>query len=353
MLEKMRNPLGFSQSVGVAGRAPGSTRRASQRPPGRPGLLSGDRLLVLHGETPDSLGGLPESAERPEGTSPALELLVREWLSDLKIQGRSEQTIDWYRQKMTRYLQGGGAGTLAELTGVELKRYLADLQRRGLAPDTVHGCFATIRAFAGWASRENYDVDPSLFRVRPPKVPQKDMETYSEQQLEAVLRTAPEGWPRLAILILLGTGMRLGELCALTLDDIEDEGDAAFLKVRCGKGAKFRRTPVSRRLRRELIRYLNRVRPDTSTRVLLVRQDGQPVRLQTVTELLKRIRRKVGFRVHAHKFRHTFATEYLRHGGEMERLRRILGHTTYAMVMRYVHLDKGDLYRDFDVRSPF
>ncbi len=172
-------------------------------------------------------------------------------------------------------------------------------------------------------------------------------------ELEAVLRTAPEGWPRLAILILLGTGMRLGELCALTLDDIEDEGDAAFLKVRCGKGAKFRRTPVSRRLRRELIRYLNRVRPDTSTRVLLVRQDGQPVRLQTVTELLKRIRRKVGFRVHAHKFRHTFATEYLRHGGEMERLRRILGHTTYAMVMRYVHLDKGDLYRDFDVRSPF
>lgn len=84
-----------------------------------------------------------------------------------------------------------------------------------------------------------------------------------------------------------------------------------------------------------------------------MRQDGKPVQLQTVTELLKRIRDKVGFRVHAHRFRHTFATEYLRQGGEIERLRRILGHTTYAMVMRYVHLDKGDLYRDFDQRSPF
>ena len=54
-----------------------------------------------------------------------------------------------------------------------------------------------------------------------------------------------------------------------------------------------------------------------------------------------------------HKFRHTFATEYLRRGGEMERLRRIVGHTTYSTVMRYVHLDKGDLGRDFDQWSPF
>jgi hypothetical protein len=48
-----------------------------------------------------------------------------------------------------------------------------------------------------------------------------------------------------------------------------------------------------------------------------------------------------------------FATEYLRRGGENERLRRILGHTTYVMVMLYVHLDKSDLYRDFESCSPF
>ena len=58
-------------------------------------------------------------------------------------------------------------------------------------------------------------------------------------------------------------------------------------------------------------------------------------------------------RVYAHKFRHIFATEYLRRGGEIERLCRILGYTTYVMVMRYVHLDKGDLYRDFETCAPF
>jgi integrase len=157
----------------------------------------------------------------------------------------------------------------------------------------------------------------------------------------------------MAVEILLGTGMRVGELCAVSLDDLEDDGEATFLKIRRGKGAKFRRVPVSRQLRRELVRYLNRARPDCASQQLLVLRDGRAVSVACVSRLFQRLRRRVGFHIHAHKFRHTFATEYLRRGGEIERLRRILGHTTYVMVMRYVHLDKGDLYRDFDLRSPF
>jgi site-specific recombinase XerD len=253
--------------------------------------------------------------------------VVREWLMDLQVLGRSSQTIRWYAQKIDAY-QRTGVRTLQELTAFEFKRYIAELQTRGLAPNTVHGFFETLKAFANWAAREGYPIDPGVLRARAPKVPQQEMETYSEAQIDALLRAAPEGWPRMAILILLGTGIRVGELCALNLTDIEDEGDAAFLNIQRGKGGKFRRVPVSRRLRRELIRYLNRVRPDVSAPDLLLRPDGRPVQVKTVVELFQRLRQRVGFRVHAHKFRHTFATEYLRQGGEIERLRRILGHTT-------------------------
>jgi integrase len=239
------------------------------------------------------------------------------------------------------------------LTAAELKGFLASLQARGLAENTVHGCFQTIKAFGNWAVREGYPVDPALLRVRAPKVSVKEMEAYTPAQLPVIFQAARAGWSILAVQILLGTGMRLGELCALELEDVEDDGEAMFLKIRRGKGAKFRRVPVSRRLRRELLRYVNRVRPDGTSPQLLLLRDGRPVDVACVSDLFQRIRGRVGFRVHAHKFRHTFATEYLRNGGEIERLRRILGHTTYVMVMRYVHLDKGDLYRDFDLRSPF
>jgi site-specific recombinase XerD len=301
------------------------------------------------------LGGLleREAEERPNATGTHLEPFVREWLADLRIQGRSDQTIDWYRRRMNGYLGSGGARTLDRLTSSELKRYLADMQGRGLSAETVHGCFATIRAFAGWAARENYEVDASVFRVRPHKVPARRWRPTPKLSSTRSSLTRPRAGPGSPSWCFSGPGCGSGNSARWPWEDIEDEGDAAFLKVRRGKGAKFRRAPISRRLHRELNRYLNRVRPDTSTQAILVRQDGKPVQLQTVTELLKRIRHKVGFRVHAHRFRHTFATEYLRQGGQIERLRRILGHTTYTMVMRYVHLDKGDLYRDFDRRSPF
>ena len=186
------------------------------------------------------------------------------------------------------------------------------MQERDLAPNTIHGFFQVVRAFGNWAEREGYPVDPALLRVSPPKVPQKEMETYTEAQLAIVLQTVRPGWSRLAIQILLGTGMRVSELVALRLEDVEDDGDVTFLKIRRGKGAKFRRVPVSSRLRRELIRYVNRVRPDARSSQLLLLANGRPVSVITVVNLLRRIRSQVGFPVHAHRFRHTFATQYLR-----------------------------------------
>jgi site-specific recombinase XerD len=323
--------------------------------PGRPRAVQEKLLrpIVIAKDADDETltPALPAAANGHEETR--LEPLVREWLLDLQVLGRSPKTIDWYRKHVHGYLQERSVQTLDQLTAAELKQYLAAIQARGLAENTVHGAFQTIKAFANWAVREGYRVDSALLRVRAPRVAVKEMETYSNAQLETLFQAMPVGWSALAAQILLGTGMRLGELCALELEDVEDDGEGMFLKIRRGKGAKFRRVPVSHRLRRELLRYVNRMRPDSGSTNLLLLRDGRPVDVECVSDLFQRTRRRIGFRVHAHKFRHTFATEYLRNGGEIERLRRILGHTTYVMVMRYVHLDKGDLYRDFDLRSPF
>lgn len=348
MRQKAREQLGFSKTVGVA---PGVPGRLSRGLPGRPRLLP-DAAMRAMPAPPLAL----TAAEEPVVAAPGqhrLELLVREWLLDLQVAARSSKTIRWYEQKIRWYLQSGGAETLEQLDGLELKRYLAERQGQGLADNSVHGDFETIKAFCNWALREGYPVDLSVLRVRAPKVAQKEPETYSADQLDLIRRATAAGWARLAILILLDTGMRVNELCALIVEDIEDDGEATFVKVCRGKGAKFRRVPVSRHLRRELLRYLNRERPETAGPKLLVLRDGRPIRVETVTDLFRRTQARLGFKVHAHRFRHTFATEYLRRGGEIERLRRILGHTSYTMVMRYVHLDKGDLYRDFDLRSPF
>jgi integrase/recombinase XerD len=305
----------------------------------------------------------PEGRRRPspiavagETASPRqyqLADLAWEWMLDLQVMGRSLRTLDWYKQKLDAYFTRGGAESLEDFTAYEIKRYVVELQDRGLAPNTVHGCFQVLRGFANWASARDYPIDPALLRLRAPKLPQMEMESYTPGQQEAIMEAASPIWAGLCVQILVGTGMRISELCALQLDDFEDDGQQSFLKVRRGKGAKFRRVPVSHRLRREIVRYLNRFRPEALDDHLLLLTDGRPVRGDSCARMLHRLGKRVGFRVHAHKFRHTFATTYLRTGGDMERLRKILGHTTYAMVMRYVHLDASDLHVDFDDRTPF
>jgi site-specific recombinase XerD len=355
-LEKPSKPLVFSQTVATRYLAPEAApaRRTKRRRGAQPGRPT-SRLLKRIDAGAEDLAPLEAQRGSSRRTAaPPIAPLVREWLAELRVMGRSEQTINWYRQKMAWYLDHeGGPATLDGLTSAEIKRLLGSLIDRNLAPNTIHGFFEVVRAFANWALREGFPVDPAMIRMRPPKVPETELETYNPAQQEAVLAAAAPGWPSLAVQILLGTGMRVGELAALAVEDYESDGDVGFLKVRKGKGAKFRRVPISARLRREVDRYVNRYRGEAETNSLLLRADGAPVAIVTVGYLLKRIKLRVGFKVHAHKFRHTFATEYLRNGGDIERLRRILGHSSYVMVMRYLHLDKGDLGKDFDLRSPF
>ncbi|MFI5270127.1 MAG: tyrosine-type recombinase/integrase [Chloroflexota bacterium] len=145
---------------------------------------------------------------------------------------------------MEYYLEReGGPATLDGLTSAEIKRLLGNLIDRNLAPNTIHGFFEVVRAFANWALREGFPVDPAVGRMRPPKVPGTERETYNPTQQQAMLGAAAPGWPSLAVQILLGTGMRVGELAALAVDDYESDGDVGFLKVRRGKAPSFAASP--------------------------------------------------------------------------------------------------------------
>jgi integrase len=130
---------------------------------------------------------------------------------------------------MHGYALAGGVRNLEELTPYELKRYIAELRDRGLSPEAIRGTFSTLRAFASWARSQGYEVH-ALSSVRPPKVPQKEMPTFTEAQVDQILDALPKGWQRIAIQVLLGTGMRVGELCSLRLQDFEDDEETAFLK---------------------------------------------------------------------------------------------------------------------------
>jgi len=135
--------------------------------------------------------------------------------------------------------------------------------------------------------------------------------------------------------LMLDSGLRLNEV--VTLEGGNVRIDAGYIIVN-GKGNKQRTVPLGLQSRRALMRYMGRV-PVCSVKTLFVQKDNQiPVKQSTVKQLFRKLKTRANIpRLRPHLLRHSFATRYLQHGGDIYSLQQILGHTSLEMVKRYVH----------------
>lgn len=279
------------------------------------------------------------------------------YLLDQELADRSPKTLKWYRQKLAQLQRETEVVDLVELTRDHLLEFVAELRRRGRSPHYVRGWYQVFRAFIGWAREEGFEVHPSLvrdnaerwFALKKPVQTEASVETFTDEDLERIYAAAGQPRNLLFCRLLAGTGLRLTEALELVVDDVQDDR----LRVRQGKGRKPRWVPLSRQLQRDLHRYIERIRLEAGSDRLFTNRSGGSWSSSSATELLRRIRLQTKLPVHAHAFRHTFATEYLRRGGEIDRLRRILGHTTFAMTARYAHMAGADLGRGIDQLAPY
>ncbi len=150
--------------------------------------------------------------------------------------------------------------------------------------------------------------------------------------------------------ILIGSGVRRTELCGLSLqgpdgfpDLMLDSMDRGIVELRVrgdagAKGGRARRVPVVPKLAAEVKRYLARHRPDVDFQQVLINRAGQPYAAYGIQAMMVRLSERTGFRVHAHAFRHTFATVATQLGWNFERLRAAMGHEEYMTLQRYVRL---------------
>lgn len=166
---------------------------------------------------------------------------------------------------------------------------------------------------------------------------------YTRPGKKACQNSQPNGLRnRLIILLLLDTGLRISELTGLKLHNLDTRNQ----KIKfTGKGNKERSIPYSDRTARYLWRYMTAVRADARMgEALFVSDDGAPLTRSGVQRFLERLAERAGIQdVHPHRFRHTFAIEYLRNGGDIYTLQEILGHSTLDMVRKYLHIAQVDI----------
>ena len=281
--------------------------------------------------------------------------LVPEWELALQAENKAPKTIRLYLDNLKRFLAVTGDKLLTEVTRADVRQYLNARREQDLSAYTINQDFRSLRTFFHWCQRENYLIESPIDGMIAPSLPQQLPRALGAKQIQQLFKTAKQSHSpkrnELIIRFMLDTGIRLSELAALDMADVDLEQGIAI--IRQGKGHKDRHVPLGAKLRLCIHRYLRDCRQaHAGESALLIGKGGSRLSARGLQSLIIRLGQRLGFRVHPHMLRHTFATEWLRNGGDLESLRRILGHTSLSTTQIYLHLLEEDLIEAHRSFSP-
>ena len=285
-----------------------------------------------------------------------LDRWITEFLGHVELErGLARNTVQAYHRDLNlwrRYLAAQEVDP-ATVDDDDFTRYLESL-RAGTPPfdhpfaaSSVARMLVSVKALYKFVAREGYlDRDPSA-RVGSPKKPRSIPKAIPVEDVERLLEAPGDdllGRRDRAILeTLYGGGLRISELVALDVDDVDLDGGTVL--VRAGKGSKSRRVPLGRAARAAIGDYLVRTRPELVARGrarraaagLFVNARGSRLTRQGCWKILKGYARGAGLeeRVSPHTLRHSFATHMLDAGADIRVVQELLGHASLATTQVY------------------
>jgi len=290
--------------------------------------------------------------------------------------GLTSMTKRWYTYKLKYFLSWCERYnyTLEDLTPARIRRYLQFLRSeykqangKQLSDYTIHGYAQVVKGFLSWCSQEEgldqYVSEKAVARIELPKVEKKLIPTFTPDEIERLfMACTKEPTPQLVVrnraivAVLLDTGARVSELfvdparserehTGLLLENVYLAEKDAYIKV-TGKGRKEREIALGAKSRLYLHRYITRYRGRSTSSYAFLSRTGEPLTARGAQQVIYRLAERAGVDdCHPHRFRHTFAVNYLRAGGDLYALSRLLGHTSVNVTEVYLRSYQSEQMR--------
>jgi integrase/recombinase XerD len=254
-----------------------------------------------------------------------------------------------------------------EITARHIENFLA--QQTHLSKKTLLNYYTGLSALWTWAVKERIAESHIVRELEPPKPEIRQIMPYSETEVRSMLtslerskrykrkgkRISDHAVPyaernRAIILLLLDTGIRAEELCLIKVHQLDKRNQR--IKI-FGKGAKERYVNFSARTHQAIWRYLTTREGLKDDDYLFIVDTGRKFRRDRLLDLLQTIGARAGVTsVTVHRFRHTFAIQYLRNRGDPYTLQKMLGHSTLEMIKRYLAIAQSDVEAAHRLASP-
>ena len=258
-----------------------------------------------------------------------------------QVEGLSERTIAYYRttvSHMLRFIET----PIRKITTDQLRTYLADYQRiNNCGKSTIDNIRRNISSFFSWLEEEDHILKSPVRRIHKIKSKTVVKEVISDEEIERMRDSCNTRRDVAIIDMLYSTGIRVGELVHLNIEDINFEERECVVY---GKGGKERRVYFDARTKIHLQNYIES-RTDKNP-ALFVTLDAPFDRLKIsgVEIRLRELGRRLKIRnIHPHKFRRSMATRAIDKGMPIEQVQKILGHSQIDTTMHYAIVNQNNV----------
>lgn len=267
--------------------------------------------------------------------------LIDDFVAAKRLEGCSEKTLKYYRNTIVQMLDEINK-TIRAITTEDLREYLSKYQiERKISKVTVDNIRRNLSSFFAWLEDENYILKSPVRRIHRVKTTSSIKTTYSDEELEVLRDNCKEIRDLAMIDLLASTGMRVGELVKLNIEDIN------FQERECvvfGKGDKERIVYFDARTKIHLRNYINQRDDDNKALFVSINRPYSRLEIGGVETRLRELGRQLNLeKVHPHKFRRTMATVAIDKGMPIEQVQRLLGHEKIDTTLQYAMVKQSNV----------
>ena len=269
------------------------------------------------------------------------EKYINSFLSAKEIEGCSNRTISYYKENIQRLISKLDK-PIKGITTEDIRNYLSEYKEiNNCGSVTIDNIRRVFSSFFAWLEDEDYIIKSPVRRIHKVKTASRIKETFTDENIEK-MRDECKNIRNLAIIeLLISTGMRVGELVNLNIEDINFEDRSCIVQ---GKGNKQREVYFDARTKIHLMQYLN-IRKDNNKALFVSKnKPHQRLSISGIELIVRRIGDKTDVnRVHPHKFRRTLATMAIDKGMPIEQVQKLLGHVKIETTMHYAMVNQNNV----------
>ena len=277
-----------------------------------------------------------------------IEELVKEFIFDCKVRDLSERTINGYELQLSYFVnylkREHDIVEFNEVKPIHVKMFINGYQENNAKPAYINNLLKAIKCMSRYALEEEYTTTLLTQKIKNVREYKVLIHTFSEKEISKMIRfysgsSFIDVRNRMILMMFFDTGIRVGELIRMKMDDIYDTHFVIY-----GKGRKQRIVPKGATIAKWMMKYLRvrqlYIRNISETDVVFPSRTGQPLTGEGIIKFMRKAADRVGInplvRVSPHTCRHTFAHLQLKNGLDLYSLSRLLGHESVSITQRYL-----------------